>query len=197
MGLMRTQAEDQRIRLAKPSVSMPTFNSGSVTGKVEFDPDVMGGSARWSVTLTSNLTVVSSTGGAAKAGGVKLIDFPTGLVLPRKTVINGTFLVSGTGDSTAGEIGLGTVVGTGAVAVLGGTATFENVCEGGIPALGNATAGGAAVAILTGDTVRSEIGTISTAQALYLNAASTFAAGTGAFVVVAGTRIDVWYDLAR
>ena len=71
MGLMRTQAEDHRIRLAKPSVSMPTFNSGSVTGKVEFDPDVMGGSARWSVTLTSNLTVVSSTGGAAKAAGMR------------------------------------------------------------------------------------------------------------------------------
>lgn len=197
MGAERsTVYVDHRNRTSRgmpASPSIPSAVQANFGGKTIADSIAEGPFLHVYMLLTADLTLVSATGGAAKAGGVQILDLGTGLLWPVKSRVKGSFKVTGTGNSTAGEIGLGTVVATGAVAVLGGTPTFENILEGGVPALGNATAGGADVTFATGDLNRAEIGSVSTAPDVFVNAASTFAAGTGAFVLNAGTEIDLWF----
>lgn len=67
---------------------------------------------------------------AALGFGVKLFTLPAALVLPLETQYVLTSLAPTGLSATAGEAGLGTTVASGAVAVLSGTAAFENISEG-------------------------------------------------------------------
>ncbi len=152
------------------------------------------------ITLGADLTLVSAVDNAAKGGGAKLFDFPAGYVTIHNARIEGTLSTSISDlTSTAGEIGLGTVVGTGAVAVLGGTSTFEDILEGARPALGNMTAGND-LAVKAGGTIRtSSIGTFSAAAACFLNLASTWGnvASAGDVVIKSGAVIDIYWSIAE
>ncbi len=141
------------------------------------------------VNVTADITLFASGGGAALAGGLQFLDLATGIFSVDWAKVSGTFVTTG-GGTTAGEIGLGTVVASGAAAVLGGTATFENILEGGIPALGNA-ATGVATAFNVADVARAELSTIAAAADVFVNGASTFAAGAGNFVLKSGSVIEM------
>lgn len=80
------------------------------------------------LTLT-NFAVGTSADGASLGIGASLITFPTD-TLVMAPFIQGTFTLADDGQTTAGECGLGTTIASGAVAVLGGTATFENILGG-------------------------------------------------------------------
>ena len=78
------------------------------------------------VSLTKNIA-----SDAAEGFGQKLYTFPEGLIVP----IGGKIEVTSTCETglsaTAGEVGLGTVIATGAIATLGaGAATMEDIMEG-------------------------------------------------------------------
>ena len=90
------------------------------------------------INKTSALTFADN---AALADGYLLYTLPAGAVIVNNAYMN--VLVSGgvTANTVAGEIGLGTVIGSGAVAALNGTATFENVLTGQAFTKGTATVG--------------------------------------------------------
>jgi len=69
---------------------------------------------------------------AALAFGEHVFSYPSGLgiVMPLYTTVLATGSAPTGLSATAGEIGLGTTIASGAVATLGGTAAFENVMEG-------------------------------------------------------------------
>lgn len=177
-------------------VSTPAAGAlARATDRISHDGDL--GIVHTVITLQSDLTLVTSVDNAAKAGGAQVFTFPQGFIQIHRARIKGT-LGTSIADltSTAGEIGLGIVVATGAVAVLGGTATFESILEGGIPALGNFTAGNDLAAAAAGGAKSSLLGGFSSSVPMFLNLASTWGdVGTAGNVVArAGTQIEVWWS---
>lgn len=142
--------------------------------------------------VTAPFTLFEGADNANKAGGTKLLDFPAGIIVPLGTSYDLT--LSNTlalGETTAGEIGLGTTVATGAVAVLSGNAAFENFATG--LTLGDITAGN--TLIVAGSVPGSApIGGPASELGLFLNLATAFSdeASAHSVRVVEGT-IDVWY----
>lgn len=80
-------------------------------------------------------------GDAALAFGEKVFSYPSGLgvIQPLYTTVRVSSLTPTGLSATAGEVGLGTTIASGAVATLGGTPAFENVMEG--TTIGNHVAG--------------------------------------------------------
>ncbi len=67
---------------------------------------------------------------AALAFGEHIVTFPLGLIRPNWTSLYLSSTCATGLSATAGEVGLGTVIGSGAVAVLSGTSTFIDIMEG-------------------------------------------------------------------
>lgn len=73
----------------------------------------------------------SPTGAAALGFGTKIYTFPTtGAVVVKSSKIDFSLQGGGTVDADTPDVGLGTVVASGVVSVLSGTATFENIHTG-------------------------------------------------------------------
>lgn len=138
------------------------------------------------LTVTAAFELFTGADNAAKGGGTKIYTVPAGKIVPiaaqTALVLSNSLAL---GEQTAGEIGIGSVVASGAVAVLNGTATFEDFMTGGT--LGNLAAGGTVTANFKG-AGREPIGT-SVAIDLFLNGATTFSDEAGAhdMVVDSGT----------
>lgn len=128
--------------------------------------------------VITNAVLPAITGGVAQAVGVQLYTFTSANYVIDKAF--GFFGITQTGgniNADTPDVGLGTVVATGAVAVLGGTATFEDVMTG------------AALTNCTGTKSRRLVAQSvpvlrTTTDNLFFNAADTWAAGgdTGALV---------------
>lgn len=81
--------------------------------------------------LTCTAFAVGTGGDAADLGiGAVCYTLPAGAYAWLGGSIEGIFSQASAGVITGGEVGLGTVVASGAVAVLSGTATFENIMNG-------------------------------------------------------------------
>lgn len=138
------------------------------------------------LTVTEAFELFTGADGAAKAGGTKIYTVPAGRIVPLAAetalVLSNSLAL---GEQTAGEIGIGSVVASGAAAVLSGTATFENFMTGGT--LGNLAAAGTVTANFKGAS-REPIGSGSAID-LFLNGATTFSDEAGAhdMVVDSGT----------
>lgn len=79
----------------------------------------------------SGFTVGASVAAADLAFGAQIYTFPAGTIQVKSSTIALGVAGSGAGcDADTPDLGLGTTVGVGAVAVLGGTAAFENVMTG-------------------------------------------------------------------
>lgn len=178
------------------NVSTLPLTAGAATGTAahQFNCGVI----HTTITLTADTALIAGGDNANKGGGVKIFDFPTGAVFVLASRIKGTLdLVEADMSTTAGEIGLGTTVASGAINVLGGTAAFENVHEGGIPALGNISAAGT-LAFTSLDAIKSTVlpsdGTVATALDLYLNCATAFADATASDLnILSGATVELWW----
>jgi len=102
-------------------------------------PDVVGITANVSgngpvrtVTLDLvNVTIDAIAATANEAVGVLLYTLPAGANIIESAHMNIALTnTDGDVDADTPEVGVGTVIATGAVAVLGGTATFENILTG-------------------------------------------------------------------
>lgn len=126
-------------------------------------------------------------GGANLAVGVKLYDFPAGAVIVEAARLYDVAIQQTEGNIGADtpDVGLGTTIASGAVAVLGGTAAFENVLTGQTFTDCDGTAEdvtlGTQLIIAPGDS-----------HALYLNVADGWAASGDAAAVVSGQVIVHW-----
>lgn len=132
---------------------------------------------------------------ASKGIGQKLYTFPEGFILPLAARVQMNTTCAD--NATAGEVGLGTTVASGAVSVLSGTAAFQNILDG--KTLSNHTAATALATSVTaaaGGTsgTQDAIDGSATAAPLYLNIASAFG-GTGGGVLNSATVTVWWIDL--
>lgn len=90
------------------------------------------GDGVWHLTkLTMTAFAVGTSGDNASLGiGAKFYTLPAGTMMVENASIVGGLTAAISNTAQTPEIGIGTVIASGAVAVLGGTATFENVFEG-------------------------------------------------------------------
>lgn len=140
-------------------------------------------------TLTISTTLPAIAGGAALAVGKLLYTLPAGasqvLGSHASVALNE---VDGNITADTPDVGLGTTIASGVVAVLGGTAAFENIMTGQTAADCNGTA-----------TVASVATNLAIAPAgdhtVYLNVADTWAAGGELACPVTGTVVLLWMDL--
>ena len=144
------------------------------------------------MTLTA-MAVSAITEGAAEATGVKIYDFPAGAIILEAVYMSLALNMNGTDqDAINADMGVGSTIGTGAVALLDTTAGFEDMLSGqnvlcnGVAAVvfaKQSTAGGP-MFIASGD--------VRTVHVNYANsawAAQSDGDGTGALT---GTVILVW-----
>jgi hypothetical protein len=92
------------------------------------------------VLTLSSVTLLSTTA-AAKAGGALIYTLPAGAVVTKSEYVSIALTATlGVNTTDTPVIGLGTTIGTGAVAVLSGTAGFVNMMAGQAVADCNGTA---------------------------------------------------------
>lgn len=165
-----------------------------VTDWISHDGDL--GVVHTTITLRTDLQLVAAVDNAAKAGGAQIMAMPAGYIQIHRTRITGQ-LTSNVADlaATAGEIGLGIVVASGAVATLA-TATFESIMEGGVPPLANFVANTDLVVAAAGGVRTGLLGGFSTAIPVFLNLASTWAdiAAAANVSARAGMKIEIWWS---
>lgn len=148
--------------------------------------------------LTLTDFVVGALAGAAAALGVgkKLYTFPAGAHVEGASYIDLSLKAAGTAVNT--DTGLGSVIATGAVAVLSGTTTFEDRHTG--QTIATAAAGGTAVKSLKNTTAGLQTGialNISTSvKDVFLNAAGTWNANNTGNLTATGTIVLVWDTIA-
>lgn len=146
------------------------------------------------ITLTTFI-VGTITGGAAQAMGNAIYAFPAGVQLHSVTYANLTFAYAG--DAQTPIWGIGSVVGTGAVAVLNGTGTFMDYVTEQTAASGTGNGGtvgpiGATGGIHTGISLQ----TAAKVKNIFLNAAETWAANNAGSLTASGTIVLKWSTLA-
>lgn len=137
--------------------------------------------------ITVNTTLPAIAGGAALAVGKQIYALPAGAVLVNDAYMSLAITqTEGNIDADTPDIGIGTVIASGVVAVLGGTATFENIvtgqtaadCDGTATVKTTAPTAGTKLAIETGD-----------AHTIFANVADTWAASGDAAALLTGTVI--------
>lgn len=168
-----------RIRDMQNTAVNPSAESGMTC--------VTTGQGGWYKTdITVNTTLGAIAGGANLALGVLLATLPAGAAIIHGSQLD-IALQQTEGNVTADtpDIGLGTTVASGVVAVLGGTAAFENIMTG-------QTAGdcdGTATTKTIGTQLVIESGGDHT---IYLNVADGWAASGEAAMEVSGTVTLLW-----
>lgn len=170
-GLTATLAELNQL---DSTAYVGTLGTGVTAAYYALGPDV---------TAVLTLTNVALTVGSSAALGVGVLIFtlPAGNITIEEAFMScGLSGVTTTTDTP--DVGLGTVIASGAVSVLGGTATFENIITGQTAADTNGTDTIAAAApnlnVLTGG-----------AHTVHFNAADTWGANADADGLVNGTVV--------
>ena len=143
-----------------------------------------------------------TTTSAAKSVGQLVYTFPAGRIIVFGAMISTTLTTGAATSSTAGEIGLGSVIGSGANATLGAVgATSEDIMEGTtiancVASTANAITKGnhSIVGADHGATAVWPLNGTSTNVPVYFNLATTFAGTAGC--TVSGTTISLlWSNL--
>lgn len=146
-------------------------------------------------TLTINTTLPAIAGGASLGVGKLIYTLPAG-VQSIQTAYMSVAITQSQGNITADtpDVGLGTVIASGVVATLDGTATFENILTGQTAADCNGTA---TVAAATPTASPFQLIRLSgDAKTVYLNVADGWAASGDAAATLTGTVVLVWDTLA-
>ena len=160
------------------------FVDGTVPSYVNVDE---GGNAvdRWAK-LTFSTTLPAIAGGASLAVGKLIYTLPAGELLITGSSMS-VAITQADGNITADtpDVGIGTTIGSGVVAVLGGTAAFENILTGQTAADCNGTA---TVATVATNLVVATAGN----HTVYLNVADGWAADGDAGAALTGTVYLSW-----
>ena len=140
--------------------------------------------------LAVDYTLPAIAGGANLAVGRLAYTWPAGIINQKAARLS-VAITQTQGNITADtpDIGLGTVIASGAVAVLGGTATFENVLTGQTASDCNGT-------VTEKTLATSLVIEASVAHTLYLNVADGWAASGDAAALITGTITLEWTFLS-
>jgi hypothetical protein len=139
--------------------------------------------------LTVSTTLPAIAGGANLAVGKLLYTFPAGVQVVLATYMS-LAITQSEGNITADtpDIGIGSVIGSGVVATLDGTGTFEDMLTG---QTANDCDGTAEVACVQ----TSYVSLVAGSKAVYFNAADGWAASGDAAAALAGTVILKWLQM--
>lgn len=155
------------------------------TGFTRIDEVTTGAHGRYHTIIRFQGTLPAIAGGAALGIGRSLFTLPVG---PSCVIDHGqlTAAVKGVAGNSANTpvLGLGTVVASGAVSALSGTATFEDICTGVAAADANGTAM---------ESVRAPNKTFlpnASSRSVFLNAAATWTAVDAAALIYGIARIN-------
>lgn len=142
------------------------------------------------ITLTGSAAVLPAiAGGANLAVGKLLYTFPAGAVRVAATKMSvGITQTEGHINADTPDVGIGTTIGSGAVAVLGGTAGFENILTG--QTATNCTGTATTKTVDTSLVIES-----ADAHTVYLNVADGWAASGDAAAILTGTVTIHWQYL--
>lgn len=161
---------------------------GTVSTGVSAEESGSGGNHSTKLTLSTVLPAIA--GGANLAVGKLLYTFPAGEIIINSASMNVAITqTEGNINADTPDVGLGTVIGSGAVAILSGTATFENIITGQTATDCNGTATVATTIPTAGAPL-----VIATAGAhtVYFNAADGWAASGDAAAILTGTVVLNW-----
>ena len=178
------------ITLAGGVANMTRSTSNGTAGTSVTASESVAGQQHVTTLTFSSLTVDAIAGAAAEAVGVLLYTLPSGATLVRASYMSVALSNTDTTiDADTPDVGIGTVIATGAVATLDGTATFENILTGQTAAdcTGTATVQGVtnqALVIATGG-----------AHTVYLNVADTWA-GSETALKATGTVTLEWVSIS-
>lgn len=164
----------------------PPINVGSATSAV-INTIERGNQNQHVTTLTVQSALPAIAGGANLAVGKLLYTFPAGPIVVHAAYMSvGVTQTQGNINADTPDIGLGTTIGSGAVAVLGGTAAFENILTGQTAANCTGTA--------TVKTVGDQVLVIEAAgnHTVYLNVADGWAASGDTGALINGTVTLHW-----
>jgi len=145
--------------------------------------------------LTLTNFIVGALAGAAASLGVGNIvyAFPAGQHFELVNSFS-SIVLTAAGTAVATDTGLGSVIASGAVAVLSGTATFEDRLTG--QTINTASGGGAAVSALTAATAGIGTGislnTASSVKNVFLNSAGAWNANNTGNLTATGTIVFKW-----
>lgn len=137
------------------------------------------------VSQTAALTLADN---ASLADGYLIYTFPAGAIVVNSAYMTMT-VTNAEHDTEATDVGLGTVIASGAVAILGGTGTFEDVMTGQTAAVGTAE---------VKTVVSNFVIEAAAAHTLHFNAAAAWAdtAGSALDADIAGSIVLNWSFLA-
>lgn len=145
-------------------------------------------------TLTVSTTLGAIAGGANLGLGKLMYTFPAGEIIVEAAYMSMALTaLDGNIDADTPDVGLGTVVASGVVAVLGGTATFESIITG-----QTATDCSGTATVKTANPTAGVPLVIATAAAhtVYFNVADGWAASGETACPIAGTIVLVWRKMA-
>jgi hypothetical protein len=150
------------------------------------------GTARSHVTvLTVSSTLGAIAGGANLALGKLVYTLPAGAQIVKAAYMSMALdEVDGNITADTPDVGLGSVIASGAVALLGGTATFEDMITGQTAADCNGTA---TVKTIAGQIFVTEA---AGAKTVHFNVADGWAAGGETACPIAGTIVIEWVAMA-
>ena len=182
-------ATDWKTEMFWSGISQGTVGAATVTESTT-------GIGSFVTTLTLTNFIVGAPGAAAAAKGIggKFWSLPAGV-----QVISAIYMSVGltaAGTAATPDTGIGSVVASGVISVLGGTTTFEDYWDGaatadisGTPLVGTkvATAGA-----LTGIAINAS----GSVKDLFLNAAATWAADNSGNLTATGTIAVLWSKMS-
>ena len=178
---------DSAKKLRTGAATVGTANTG--TTAVEY-----GDGMHHVTVLTVSTTLPAIAGGAALAVGKLLYTLPAGAQVIHAAYMSlGITQSEGNINADTPDGGLGTVIGSGAVATLDGTGTFENILTG--QTFNNCT-GTAEVKTAIPTAGASLVMEVGAAKTIHFNVADTWAASGDAAAALAGTVVLVWDTLA-
>ena len=162
-----------------------TYNIGAVDS---YSTAVESGNSifhKTTLSLTGALPAIA--GGASLGVGRLLYTFPAGDIRILTAAFKNVAITQSEGNISADtpDVGVGTVIASGAVAVLSGTATFENILTGQTFADCDGTATNAGVA-------SSKYILASEAHTVYFNVADGWAASGDAAATISGDVVITW-----
>lgn len=173
----------------RSTLGLPTKLIGAIGTVGSLNITANGAIQRVHIRIPTAFPIVSNVStGANLGGGTRLFTFPDAII-PLGAMITGRVSLSApTATYSAGEIGLGTVVASGIITGLGGTATFENILTGNaMPAI----AAGESVPLNVAAGPVALAGTLGAPASVFLNIASA-ALGTAAADVLFTGDISIW-----
>lgn len=129
----------------------------------------------FTTSITLATTTIGIAGAAAEGNGVLIGTFPAGVHTHSITYMDVTLQGTGTVDTDTPDVGIGSVIATGAVATLDGTPTFEDYITGQTATDCNGTATVAQLGATAGLMTGISLNAVGDVKALYLNVADTWA----------------------